>query len=51
MPAFAGYAWRRTHDTALASPLDISPPEEQAVAEGDLYVAQARGVVVLETHV
>jgi len=50
VPALTGYAWRRALDTALASPRDISPPEEQAATEGDQYVAQARSVVVLEGH-
>jgi isoamylase len=48
LPRLAGYSWRRALDTALVSPQDITPPEGQAAAGGDQYVAQARSVIVLE---
>ena len=51
LPRLAGYAWRRALDTALASPLDITPPEQQTATLGEHYDAQARSVVVMEAHV
>jgi len=42
LPRLAGYAWRRALDTALASPLDITPPEQQTATLGEHYDAQAR---------
>jgi isoamylase len=50
VPQLAGCAWRRALDTALVSPQDISPPEQQAASEGDQYIAPAHSVVVLEAH-
>jgi glycogen operon protein len=50
VPALAGCAWRRALDTAIASPHDITPPEQQGVGVNNSYVAQPRSVVVLEAH-
>jgi isoamylase len=48
LPVLAGYHWRRALDTALASPHEITRPEQQTPAEGEHYVVQPRSVVVLE---
>jgi glycogen operon protein len=48
LPDLPGSRWRRALDTALASPRDITPPEEQAAVESGRYVAPPRSVVVLE---
>jgi glycogen operon protein len=48
LPDLPGFRWRRALDTALASPRDVTPPEEQAAVESDRYLAQPRSVVVLE---
>jgi glycogen operon protein len=42
--------WRRAVDTALASPEDIEPYEQQAAVVESCYAAQPRSVVVLEAH-
>jgi len=43
-----GCSWRRALDTSLASPLDISPPDQQDRIVGAGYRVPARSVVVLE---
>jgi isoamylase len=48
IPGLTGYAWQRALDTALASPHDITRPDEQTATQGDHYLAQPRTVVVLE---
>jgi isoamylase len=50
VPALAGCAWRRALDTAIASPHDIMPREQQSIGVNNSYVAQPRSVVVLEAH-
>ncbi|MET0658570.1 MAG: isoamylase [Steroidobacteraceae bacterium] len=50
VPNVAGATWRVAVDTALASPDDVRPLEEQTVEVHHGYVAQARSVVVLEAH-
>jgi glycogen operon protein len=49
LPAVNGLAWQRAVDTALASPHDLTEPEQQATG-GDRYVAAPRSVVVLEAR-
>jgi len=39
--------WKRSVDTALASPLDISEPDRETVVLSDRYEVHARSVVVL----
>jgi glycogen operon protein len=47
-PAPSGQAWRRTVDTALASPLDIVEPDEgPRVPVGALYLAAPFSTVIL----
>jgi isoamylase len=50
VPALPDRVWLRALDTALASPHDVTPREQQSVSARDLYVAQPRSVVVLEAH-
>jgi glycogen operon protein len=50
IPTLSGVRWQRTIDTALAPPLDILPAEQEGLDVRDLYIAQPRSVVVLETH-
>jgi glycogen operon protein len=49
LPELPGLSWRRAVDTALPAPHDIARPDEQATG-GDRYLAQPRGVVVLEAR-
>jgi glycogen operon protein len=50
VPTLERLTWRRALDTALASPEDIRPYDNQAVAAEGFYAAQPRSVVVLEAH-
>jgi len=50
VPVTAGRTWRRALDTALASPQDITPLDQQTICVSDAYVVEARSVVVLEAH-
>ncbi|MET0986153.1 MAG: isoamylase [Steroidobacteraceae bacterium] len=50
VPSLPGCAWRLAVDTALVSPDDVRPLEEQTVNVHHGYVAQPRSVVVLEAH-
>jgi glycogen operon protein len=48
LPALDDISWHRAVDTALTSPRDIAPPEEQAGITDSHYWVAPRSVVVLE---
>jgi isoamylase len=48
VPAIPGCAWRRVIDTALASPDDITTPDQPQTRTTEQYLVQPRSVVVLE---
>jgi glycogen operon protein len=50
LPVIAGRRWHLALDTALVSPQDITPPDDQDATAEERYVVQARSVVVLEAR-
>jgi glycogen operon protein len=47
LPTVQGRAWHRAVDTSLPSKADIAEPEGEVVVTGDVYLVNARSVVVL----
>jgi glycogen operon protein len=50
IPKVAGLRWYRSIDTALPSPNDISPVENQVPIDDSTYTLTARSVVVLASR-
>jgi glycogen operon protein len=50
LPVMAGRRWHVALDTALVSPQDVTPPDEQRATGEVRYVVQPRSVVVLEAR-
>jgi glycogen operon protein len=47
LPKIEGLRWYRSIDTALPSPNDISPPENQIPIDDTHYTLTSRSIVVL----
>jgi glycogen operon protein len=50
IPQINGLRWYRAIDTALASPEDISPIEDQIPIDNNSYILTSRSVVVLSSR-
>ena len=50
IPQASGLRWYRAIDTALPTPNDIQPPEQQVAIEGNTYLVTGRSIVVLASR-
>jgi glycogen operon protein len=50
IPQASGLRWYRAIDTALPTPNDIQPPEQQVAIDGSTYLVTGRSIVVLASR-
>jgi glycogen operon protein len=50
IPQASGLRWYRAIDTALPTPNDIQPPEQQVAIDGNTYLVTGRSIVVLASR-